>query len=53
MEAENISQQLQGRVAGIQIRGMGSVQKGYNELPKIEFEKIKVIANINAKFILK
>jgi len=50
----NISQQLQGRVAGIQIRGISSIQSyGYMDLPKIEFEKIKVIAGINAKFILK
>lgn len=50
----NISQQLQGRVAGIQIRGISSIQNGgYKDMPKIEFEKIKVAANINAKFILK
>ena len=50
----NISQQLQGRVAGIQIRGISSIQNdGYMDLPKIEFEKIKVTAGINAKFILK
>src|SRR5215204_1145864 len=43
----NISQQLQGRVAGIQIRGISSIQSyGYMDLPKIEFEKIKVIAGI-------
>ena len=52
-DAENYNQQLQGRVAGIQIRGVASIQNGYAEMPKIEFEKIKVIANINAKFILK
>lgn len=49
----NISQQLQGRVAGIQIRGTASFQNGYQDLPKIEFEKIRVAAGINAKFILK
>ena len=50
----NLSQQLQGRVAGIQIRGLNSIQSdGYKEMPKIEFEKIKITANINAKFILK
>jgi uncharacterized protein YggE len=52
-DAENYNQQLQGRVAGIQIRGVSSIQNGYAEMPKIEFEKIKVIANINVKFILK
>lgn len=54
VDTDNISQQLQGRVAGIQIRGITSIQNdGYNNLPKIEFEKIKVTASINAKFILK
>jgi len=52
-DSENISQQLQGRSAGIQIRGVTTIQNNYMELPKIEFEKIKVTANINAKFILK
>lgn len=49
----NISQQLQGRVAGIKIRGFSSFGNSEKELPKIEFEKIKVTASINAKFILK
>jgi uncharacterized protein len=50
----NTSQQLQGRVPGIQVRGITSVQSyGYKDMPKIEFEKIKVAASINAKFILK
>lgn len=54
VDTDNISQQLQGRVAGIQIRGITSIQNdGYNNLPKIEFEKIKVTASINVKFILK
>jgi len=53
VDAENVSQQLQGRVAGIRIRGYASFQDDYKELPKIEFEKIKVMSNINAKFILK
>jgi uncharacterized protein len=52
-DAENYNQQLQGRVAGIQIRGATTIQNGYQDLPKIDFEKIKVTANINAKFILK
>lgn len=49
----NLSQQLQGRVAGIQIRGISSFNDKYEDLPKIEFEKIKVTASVNAKFILK
>ena len=52
-DSENFNQQLQGRVAGIQIRGATTIQNDYKDLPKIEFEKIKVTANINAKFILK
>jgi len=49
----SISQQLQGRVAGIQIRGYSSFSNSDKELSKIEFEKIKVTANITAKFVLK
>ena len=52
-DSENASQQLQGRVAGIQIRGYGTLQENYKELPKIEFEKIKVTGSITAKFLLK
>lgn len=52
-DAENYNQPLQGRVAGIQIRGYASASNANKELPKIEFEKILVTANINAKFILK
>lgn len=53
-DAENYNQQLQGRLAGIQIRGTTNLQSdSYKELPKIDFEKIKVAVNINAKFILK
>ena len=53
-DVENYNQQLQGRVAGIQIRGATTLQNdAYKDLPKIDFEKIKVTANINAKFILK
>jgi uncharacterized protein YggE len=53
VDAENYNQQLQGRVAGIQVRGTSSFQNGLADLPKIEFEKIKVTANINVKFALK
>lgn len=54
IETDNtISQALQGRVAGIQIRGMSSFNDKYEDLPKIEFEKIKVTANVNVKFVLK
>ncbi|SJZ31970.1 SIMPL domain-containing protein [Sediminibacterium ginsengisoli] len=50
----NFPQPFQDQVAGIKIRGLASIQNnGYNEMPKIEFEKIKVTANVNATFILK
>ena len=52
-DIENFNQPLQGRAAGIQIRGLAAIQNDYKDLPKIEFEKIKVSANISAKFILK
>ena len=44
---------LQGRVAGLQIRGYSSMDKGKYEAPKIEFEKIKVSSTVSVKFILK
>jgi uncharacterized protein YggE len=44
--------QLQGRVAGIQIRGYTSVGQG-KESPKIEFEKIKITTAVSVAFILK
>lgn len=53
-DVENYNQQLQGRLAGIQVRGVSTLQADTNkEVPKIDFEKIRVTANINAKFILK
>ena len=48
------NQQLQGRVSGITLRGNSSLQEvSMANIPKIEFEKINVTANIQAKFILK
>lgn len=53
-DVENYNGQAQGRIAGVVIRGAASVQNDANlNLPNIDFEKIKVTANINAKFILK
>ncbi|MEO7049262.1 MAG: SIMPL domain-containing protein, partial [Ferruginibacter sp.] len=51
----DLDQQLQGRVAGIQIRGNNSFNDNLKEvkMPTIEFKKIKVTANVNVKFILK
>jgi len=51
---QNISGQLQGRVAGLSIRGYGGLnEKQKYEAPKIEFEKIKVQSTISVKFVLK
>ncbi|HMJ48726.1 MAG TPA: SIMPL domain-containing protein [Ferruginibacter sp.] len=44
---------LQGRVAGLQLRGTSTYDKFQGELPKIEFERIKVSSGVNVKFILK
>lgn len=53
VDADMTGQQLQGRVSGIQIRGISSLRKDdISDLPTIEFEKIKVSATINAKFVL-
>ena len=49
----NLENQLQGRIAGVQIRGYSSLDKGKYEVPKIEFEKIKVTATVSVKFLLK
>lgn len=49
----NFDNQLQGRVAGVQIRGYNSLDKAKYEAPKIEFEKIKVSATVSVKYILK
>lgn len=48
---QEIEGELQGRVAGIQIRGYSSNKSKY-EPPKIEFQKIRISANVNVKFIL-
>jgi uncharacterized protein YggE len=49
----NFDNQLQGRVAGVQIRGYTSLDKAKYEPPKIEFEKIKISAAVSVKYILK
>lgn len=45
--------QLQGKVAGIMIRGNSSYSAEKYEAPQIEFEKIKIRQTVNSKFILK
>lgn len=49
----DFSNQLEGRVLGIKIRGYNSLNESKYEAPKIEFEKIKVSASVNVKYILK
>ena len=44
---------LQGRVAGVSIRGYSSSDKQKYATPKIEFEKIKVTATVSVKFVLR
>ena len=51
-DAEN-SNQLQGTVTGIYIRGKSSFRSGDVDLPKIEFEKIQITMTVNVAFILK
>lgn len=49
-----IGVQLQGQMAGIRIRGANSISRFQkSDLREIEFEKIKVEANVNAIFLLK
>jgi uncharacterized protein YggE len=50
-ESYMVHPMMMSKVAGIQIRGEANTQD--QELPQIDFEKITVSANINAKFILK
>ena len=42
---------LQGRVAGIRIRGMASLEEEYKSIP-IEFEKIDIVSEVTVKFAL-
>lgn len=52
VDSESPNFQLQGRVAGLQIFNESTV-RGKTDMPKIEFEGIKVGISISAKFILK
>ncbi len=50
-ESYMVHPMMAAKVAGLQIRG--DVNASARELPQIDFEKITVSANINAKFILR
>jgi uncharacterized protein YggE len=49
----NFDNLLHGKLAGLDIRGFANNDKQKNELPKIEFEKIKIRTAVSAKFVLK
>ena len=52
-EVYNTSNQLRGRLEEVVVIGYGTRKQSGADLPKIEFEKIKVATNINVKFVLK
>ncbi len=52
-DTEQFNQSMNSQFAKIQLRGISTIQNTDSEMPKIEFEKIKVSVNINAKFVLK
>ncbi len=52
-ENYNANNMLQGRLEGVVVTGYSVDKKMKQELPNIEFQKIKVAANINVKFMLK
>ena len=51
-DSENITNQLQGRASGIQIRGMSSLKEETYSPLDIQFEKIKVESQVYAKFVI-
>lgn len=51
IDADNAIQQSPSRGISIQIRGNSSLL-GYSTPPTINFEKIRVIANVNVKFVI-
>ena len=53
LEVNNLSNQYRGQLQEVVVVGYGTRKKSGTELPKIEFEKIKVVTNLNVKFILK
>ena len=50
---ETTATALEGRVSGVVVRGYGKFKSTDKELPKIEFEKIKISTTVSVKFILK
>jgi uncharacterized protein len=53
LESESITHQLQGKVAGVQIRGVSSIYGNRAGEPMmIDFEKMKFTSKVNVKFII-
>ena len=52
MEVPRFNNQLHGELSEVVVTAYGAKTKNNEELPKIEFQKIKVSANVNVKFIL-
>ena len=50
--AASVGPMVQGRQVGVVIQGYGKT-KGFREMPKIEFEKMRVSTTVSAKFVLK
>ena len=50
---ETTATALEGRVSGVVVRGYGKLKSTNKELPKIEFEKIKISTTVSVKFIIK
>ena len=49
---EDISNQLMGNIAGIAVRARGSFYSEAPSEPNIEFEKIKIVSNVQVRFLL-
>ncbi len=49
---EDISNQLMGNIAGIAVRAQGSFYSEAPSEPIIEFEKIKIVSNVQVRFLL-
>ncbi len=49
---EDISNQLMGNIAGIAVRAQGSFYSEAPSEPNIEFEKIKIVSNVQVRFLL-
>lgn len=53
VSAEPVNNQYRNRLSEVVIRGYGTTGNDKKELAQIDFEKIKIAASIDAKFVLK